>query len=80
MPEYRFTEHFLFVLNLKRSYLRPEWCIRVIESPVKREVQADGRIRFWGPVPELGARTLRVVTFPDERTILTAFLDRRFRP
>jgi hypothetical protein len=35
---------------------------RVIEHPVKKEVQPDGRIRFWGKVEELGGKYLRVVT------------------
>lgn len=44
---------------------------------VLREVQADGRIRFWVYVPELG-RHLRVVTLDDGETVHNAFPDRSF--
>jgi hypothetical protein len=80
MAEYQFTAHCLFVLNLPRRDVRPQWCIRVIEDPIRREVQPDGRIRFWAILPELGGRALRVVTLADGITILTAFPDRRFKP
>jgi hypothetical protein len=35
----------------------------VLANHVEREVQADGRIRYWGYVPELAGKALRVVTF-----------------
>ena len=35
---------------------------------------------FWGRVPELGYRYLRVVTLNDGRTIHNAFPDRGFVP
>lgn len=54
-------------------------CIRVIESPLRAEPQDNDRFRFWGSVPELGGRFLRVVTLSDKLTIHNAFLDRRFR-
>ena len=59
---YRFTAYFQNEVIRKRPYLRPEWCIRVIESPLKVEAQGRDRIRFWGAVEELGGRVLRVVT------------------
>jgi hypothetical protein len=64
----------------KRPYLTKAMCIRVIESPVRVEVQEQDRFRFWGRVDELGERYLRVVTLSDKLTIHNAFLDRRFRP
>jgi hypothetical protein len=63
----------------KRSYLKVEWCILVIENPIKVEVQADNRVRFWGKVSELGDRVLRVVTLEDRTTIHNAFPDRGFK-
>ena len=51
-----------------------------MRNPLKREVQPDGRIRFWGIVPELGGRALRVVTLQDGETLYNAFPDRNFRP
>lgn len=49
---------------------------------MRREVQADGRIRHWGVVvdPRDGKeRVLRVVTLEDGETIHNAFFDRGFR-
>jgi hypothetical protein len=63
----------------KRPYLQLEWCADVLASPLVREVQADGRIRHWAFIPELG-RHLRVITLEDGQTIHNAFPDRDFRP
>jgi hypothetical protein len=79
MGAYRFTEYFEKVL-LKRAYLRREWCTRVLDAPIRSEPQAKNRFRFWGKVPELQGRYLRVVTLADKVTIHNAFLDRRFKP
>ena len=35
------------------TYLRREWIAAVLQAPVKREVQLDGRIRFWAYIPAL---------------------------
>jgi hypothetical protein len=58
----------------------------VIERPLKREVQPNGRVRFWGVVPEMGEvhpslrrRALKVVTLEDGVTIHTAHPDRNFK-
>ena len=77
MPEYRFFER--EVLR-KRPYLRREWCIQVLERPVRVEPQEGNRYRFWGIIPELGGRYLRVVTLADRLTIHNAFPDRGFVP
>ena len=63
----------------RRPYLKEEWIESVVSSPSRREIQANGRIRLWGYVEEVG-RYLRVVTEPDGETVHNAFLDRRFRP
>lgn len=75
---YRTTRYFEEQVLRKRPYLKLEWCIAVIEKPVRRDEQEDGRIRFWGFVPELGDRALRVVTLDDGMTINNAFPDRGF--
>jgi hypothetical protein len=51
----------------------------LVAHPVAKAVQADGRIRFWGVVPQLGGRVLRVVTLADGETIHNAFPDRNFK-
>ena len=60
----------------------PAWRVEVIVAPLRREIQPDGRIRFWGeiaPGGETGPRVLRVVTLAAGETIHNAFFDRRFR-
>jgi hypothetical protein len=53
----------------------------VLAAPIRREVQLDGRIRFWGKISagEAGSRFLRVVTLEDGETVHNAFFDRDFR-
>jgi hypothetical protein len=74
------TRYFQEQVLRKRPYLRQEWCERVVQNPLMREVQPDGRIRFWAAVPELESRIVRVVTLEDGETIHNAFPDRNFRP
>jgi len=63
----------------RRPYLKVEWIEHVLSDPIRTEVQANGRIRRWAFIPELG-KYLRVVTEPDGETVHNAFLDRGFRP
>jgi hypothetical protein len=79
MDEYKFTEYFEKEVLRKRPYLKKEWCVQVIEKPLKVEPQEHNRYRFWGEIDELKGRMLRVVTLGDKRTIHNAFPDRRFR-
>jgi hypothetical protein len=72
------TRYFEEQVLRKRPYLRREWCERVLAHPLKREVQQDGRIRFWGTIAELDGRALRVVTLADGETVPNAFPDRDF--
>jgi len=78
--EYRYTGYFENEVLRKRPYLRKEWCIRVIERPLRVEEQEGNRFRFWGEIEELEGRILRVVTLSDKVTIHNAFPDRRFKP
>jgi hypothetical protein len=76
------TRYFEEQVLRKRPYMQPRWCEDVIAAPVAREVQADGRIRFWGRITVAGEarpRYLRVVTLEDGETIHNAFFDRNFR-
>ncbi len=79
MLEYNYTEYFENEVLRKRPYLKKEWCIQVIENPIKVERQEHNRFRFWGEIKELGGRVLRVITLDDKRTIHNAFPDRRFK-
>lgn len=73
------TRYFEEQVLRKRTYIRREWCERILASPLRREVQPDGRIRYWGAVPELAGRVLRVITLEDGETIHNAFPDRDYR-
>ena len=73
------THYFRSSVMVRRPYLREEWIEAVLSHPVRIEVQANGRIRRWGFVAELG-KYLRVVTEPDGETVHNAFLDRGFKP
>lgn len=81
MTEYQFTAYFENEVLRKRPYLKKEWCVRAIETPLHIEEQTeDQRIRFWIKLDEMEGRYLRVVTLPDRVTIHNAFLDRGFKP
>jgi hypothetical protein len=80
MTEYRFTEYFENEVLRKRPYIKKEWCIRVVEYPLKTEPQEHNRYRFWAAIEELEGRILRVVTLEDKTTIHNAFPDRGFKP
>jgi hypothetical protein len=74
------TDYFRNDVLVKRPYIRLEWCLRALENPFRKEVQADDdRIRHWLFIPELD-RFLRVVTLEEGVTLHNAFPDRRFKP
>ena len=75
------TRYFREQIRRKRPYIDPDWCAKIIATPLRREEQPDGRVRFWGEVTcpgEAAPRVLRVVTLDDSETIHNAFFDRRF--
>jgi hypothetical protein len=80
MTPYRFTAYYENEVLRKRPYLKKEWCIRVLENPLRSERQEKNRYRFWGRIEELEGRVLRVVTLEDKITIHNAFPDRGFKP
>lgn len=80
MDIYRFTEYFENEVLRKRPYLKKDWCIKIIENPLKMEPQENNRFRFWGVVDDLEGRILRVVTLEDQKTIHNAFPDRGYKP
>lgn len=61
MPEYSFTNYFEKEVLRKRPYLQKEWCIFVIENLLRVDVQTDGRIRYWGRIPEFGDRVCELL-------------------
>jgi hypothetical protein len=75
------TRYFEEQVMPKRPYLEREWCSETIAQPIRREVQDDGRIRYWREVTtgDGDAYVLRVVTLDDGETVHNAFFDRNFR-
>ena len=73
------TWYFQNVVLSNRPYLKIEWIERILQGPVRTQVQGNGRIRHWGLVPEFGMY-FRVVTLADGETVHNAFPDRDFNP
>lgn len=76
------TRYFSEQVLRRRPYIDPAWCVEVIATPLRRETQSDGRVRFWGEIDTgraTGPRVLRMVTLADGETIHNAFFDRGFR-
>lgn len=71
------TRYFREQVLTKRSYLKEEWILKILSNPLKKEIQQDDRIRFWGYVDEI-KKYLRVVTLSDGETVHNAFPDRNF--
>jgi hypothetical protein len=61
-----------------RAGIRDEWIERVLAEAKHSAVQADGRKRVWGRVPEAAGKWLRVVVLADGETVHNAFFDRDF--
>jgi len=72
------TVYFKTQVMRKRPYLRMEWLEKAAQSPLKREIQPDGRIRAWIYVEESG-KYLRVVFVENGEAVHNAFYDRRFK-
>ncbi len=72
------TAYFREQVLRKRPYFKVEWCLAVIANPIQREVQPDGRIRFWGYIEELNGKALRVIILEDGETLHNAFPDSGF--
>ncbi len=73
------TAYFREQVLRKRPYMKLEWVELALSEPAWREVQLDGRQRFWVYVPDL-SKYLRVVTLEDGETVYNAFPDRDFDP
>jgi hypothetical protein len=76
------TRYFDEQVLRKRPYLSWDMCLKVLQSPLKKVVQSDGRIRFFGEVTDTVSgetRILRVVTLADGETVHNAFFDRGYR-
>lgn len=61
-----------------RKNIKDEWIQRVIDSPMSKQVQSDGRIKIWGKIQEVD-KYLRVILLEDGETVHNAFFDRTFK-
>lgn len=75
MADYRCTAYFENEVLRKRPYLKKEWCVQVLENPIRTESQDGNRFRFWGRIDEFGGRVLRVVTLEDKIARHNAYPD-----
>jgi len=76
---YKFTKYFENEVLRKRPYIKKEWCIKIIENPLKMEEQDGNRFRYWGRIEEFDNKIIRVITLKDKLTIHNAFPDRSFK-
>jgi hypothetical protein len=61
-----------------RAIIKDEWIDMAMKSPVRTEIQSDGRVKKWAWIPE-EARFLRVILLEDGETVHNAFFDRSFK-
>ena len=77
----QFTQYFLATRQRPdRQLIDLAWVQSVIDKPLHRELQADGRIRLWALIAQSEGRYLRVVLLADGVTVHNAFFDRGFKP
>lgn len=62
-----------------RRRIQPHMILSVMNTPVRKSRQDDGRVQYWGWVWELQTY-IRVVALSDGETVHNAFLDRDFEP
>ena len=73
------TRYFSTSVIARRPYLKTEWIEAALRNPIRKEMQENGRTRYWAFIEEAD-KYLRVVVEPDGETVHNAFFDRRFRP
>lgn len=69
-------------LPSRRPYVSEISFDAILAAPLRRSVQSDARIRWWGHVidpRDSQSRVLRLVTLEDGETIHNAFFDRGYR-
>ena len=73
-----FSEHYVIFRQAARRITLAQ-AEEAVNNPAETELQPDGRVRYWGYVPELN-HYIRVVVDLDGETIITTHIDSRFRP
>jgi len=74
------TQYFQYTRQRSdRALIQDEWIERVIQNPLREEIQSDGRIRRWARIAKMDNRILRVILLEDGKTVHNAFFDRSFK-
>jgi hypothetical protein len=78
-PPFWRTRYFAMTVLAKadRRWIDPLDVLLALRQPVRRERQADGRIRYWAYIPRLKTY-IRIVTLPDGETVHNVFKDNDF--
>jgi hypothetical protein len=81
MAELPFKYHYYYRRIARRKHYRVkiEWVIQALEERTHRQVQNDGRIRYWSYIEEAN-KWLRLVLLEDDETVYNAFFDKGFNP
>ncbi len=72
------TRYFREQVLRKRSFIKQSWIKLALARPDKKEIQTDGRMRYWIYISTL-RKYLRVVTLSDGETVHNAFPDRNYK-
>jgi hypothetical protein len=56
VAKYQFTDYFENAVLEQQANLRRDWCIRVVEHPLRSKPHEHNRRRFWGEIAELEGR------------------------
>lgn len=78
-PPFWRTRYFALTVIGKadRRWLDPADISRTLTQPIRKERQADGRVRYWAYISRLGTY-IRVVTLADGETVHNVFKDGDF--
>lgn len=67
------SEYYEREAKYKHPEIRDEWVARVLANPYHTETQADGRIRYYGYIPEVD-KWIRVIV--ENGILINRFFDR----
>ena len=74
MLEVETTEYFEQIARIKHPEVTDEWVTRVLANPYHTEMQADGRIRYYGFIDE-ESKWVRVIL--EDGRLFNRFFDGR---
>ncbi|MGG6238089.1 hypothetical protein ACQ4N7_05570 [Nodosilinea sp. AN01ver1] len=72
------TAYFEDFAAQKHPEVQRKWIQAVLLNSVKIARQSNGRVSYWGNIPDAENRVLRVIALEDGETVHNAFFDRNF--